>query len=187
MLARNFLAQGDTYLNDGRIDDAIEQFNQALEINPNFAIIHHHLGVAYTRKGLMSYALSCFERAIELNRKLSASYIEMTKILEQQRRQREVLPLLREAVASGCRDADLYALLGHELIRVRNYEEAILYATYALQEDPSHPTAFRDRMVATKRRNALDTKLLRMFASRQRLADDRKTRIYEEHEVSEDE
>jgi len=187
MLARNFLAQGDTYLNDGRIDEAIEQFSQALEINPNFAIIHHHLGVAYTRKGLMSYALSCFERAIELNRKLSASYIEMTKILDQQRRQREILPLLREAVASGCRDADLYALLGHELIRVRNFDEAILYCTYALEEDPGHPRAFRDRMIATKRRNALDTKLLRMFGSRQRLADDRKTRIYEEHEVAEDE
>jgi tetratricopeptide (TPR) repeat protein len=187
MLARNFLAQGDTYLNDGRIDEAIDQYSQALEINPNFAIIHHQLGVAYTRKGLMSYALSCFERAIELNRKLSASYIEMAKILEQQRRQREILPLLREAVASGCRDADLYALLGHELIRVRNYDEAILYSSYALEEEPGHPGAFRDRMVATKRRNALDTKLLRMFGSRQRLADDRKTRIYEEHEAAEDE
>ena len=85
--------------------------------------------------------------------------------------------MLREAVASGCRDADLFALLGHELIRVRNYDEAILYCTYALEEDPSHPVAFRDRMVASKRRNALDTKLLRIFGSRQRLADDRKTRI----------
>jgi len=187
MLARNFLAQGDTYLNDGRIEEAIDQYSQALEINPNFAIIHHQLGVAYSRKGLMSYALSCFERAIELNRKLAASYIEMARILDQQRRQREVLPLLREAIASGCRDGDLYALLAHELIRVRNYDEAILYASYALEEDPSHPTAFRDRMVATKRRNALDTKLLRMFGSRQRLADDRKTKITEAHEAGEDE
>jgi len=179
MLARNFLAQGDTYLNDGRIDEAIDQYTQALEINPNFAIIHHQLGVAYTRKGLMSYATSCFQRALELNRKLAASYIEMARILTQQRRQREVLPLLREAIASGCRDADVYGMLGRELIRVRNYDEAILYLTYALEQDPSHPTAFRDRMTATKRRNAIDTKLLRMLGSRQRLADDGRTRISE--------
>jgi tetratricopeptide (TPR) repeat protein len=35
MLARNFLGQGDAYLNEGRVEEAIEQYNQALEINPN--------------------------------------------------------------------------------------------------------------------------------------------------------
>jgi serine/threonine protein kinase/Flp pilus assembly protein TadD len=187
MLARNFLAQGDTFLNDGRIDEAIEQFNHALEINPNFAIIHHQLGVAYTRKGLMSYAISCFERALALNRKLAASYVETVKILEQQRRNREVLPLLREAIASGCKDSEVYALLGRELIRARNFDEAILYLSYTLEINPAHPTALRDRMIAIKRRNALDTKLLKMISRRQRLADDGKTRITQEAEVAEDE
>lgn len=171
MLARNFLAQGDTFLNDGRIDEAIDQYTQALEINPNFSIIHHQLGVAYVRKGLESYGLSCFERALELNSKLAASYVEMAKILERQKRQREVLPLLRQAIAAGCKNANVYAMLGHELLKVRNYDEAILYCTYALELNGAHPTAFRDRMTATKRRNALDTKLLRVFGARQRLAD----------------
>lgn len=179
MLARNFLAQGDTYLNDGRIDEAVDQFQQALEINPNFAIIHHQLGVAYIRKGLSSYAQSCFERAVELNNKLAASYVEIANLLQQQRRHKEILPLLRQAVTHGAKDADLYAMLGHELIRVRNFDEAILYLTYALEMEPGHPTAFRDRIVAIKRRGSLDTKLLKMFASRPRLADDGRTTIRE--------
>ncbi len=177
MLARNFLAQGDTYLNDGRIEEAIEQYTQALEINPNFAIIHHQLGVAYIRKGLSSYAQSCFERAIELNNKLGASYLEIVKLLQAQRRVKEVLPLLRSAINSGVKDSDVYALLGHELIRIRSYDEAVLYLTYSLDLEPGHPTAFRDRMIAVKRRGALDTKLMQMFAARPRLADDQKTTI----------
>jgi tetratricopeptide (TPR) repeat protein len=189
MLARNFLNQGDTYLSDGRIDEAIEQFNQALEINPNFAIIHHQLGVAYTRKGLPSYAMSCFERAIELNEKLAASYVEIAKLLRQQKRFREVLPLLRRAVASGGKDPELFAMLAGELIKVRNYDEAILYATHALNMNSAHPTAFRDRMIAIKRRSALDTKVLKMFGTRPRLADDKRTRFEDriEVEVEEDE
>jgi len=187
MLARNFLAQGDSYLQDGRVDEAIEQYAQALEINPNFAIIHHQLGSAYIRKGLSSYAQSCFEKAILLNSKLSASYVEIAKLLRNQHREKDVLPLLRRAVAVGCRDSELFAMLGHELLRVRNFDEAILYASYALDVNPAHPTAFRDRMVAMRRRGAIDTKLLKMFSARPRLADDGKTRIAQEIEIKEEE
>jgi tetratricopeptide (TPR) repeat protein len=180
MLARNFLAQGDSYLNDGRIDEAIEQFNQALEINPNFAIIHHQLGVAYLRKGLHSYAQSRFEKALELNNKLAASYVEIARILVQQQRRREVLPLMRMAVTHGCKDADVFAMLGRELLRARNFDEAILYTTHALEMNASHPTAFKDRMIAIKSRNAVSTKFLKMFESRPRLAE---KQVTIEHEV----
>jgi serine/threonine protein kinase/Flp pilus assembly protein TadD len=189
MLARNFLGQGDAYLNEGRVEEAIEQYNQALEINPNFAIIHHQLGVAYLRRGLASYSLSCFERALTLNDKLPASYLEMANILRQQKRQREVLPLMRRAVAAGCRDADLLAELGRELIGVRSFDEAILYLTQALEQEPAHPTAFRDRTLAIKRRKALDTQLLKMFTKpRARLSEDGRTRVSREApDVGEDE
>jgi serine/threonine protein kinase/tetratricopeptide (TPR) repeat protein len=189
MLARNFLGQGDAYLNEGKVEEAIEQYNLALEINPNFAIIHHQLGVAYLRRGLASYALSCFDRALTLNDKLPASYLEMANILRQQRRQREVLPLLRKAYAAGCRDADLLAELGHELIGVRSFDEAVVYLTEALNQDPAHPTAFRDRSLALRRRKALDTQLLKMFtAPRPRLSEDGRTRLTQQApDVDEDE
>lgn len=111
----------------------------------------------------------------------------MTEILKYEKRRREVLPLLREAIGTGLHDPDVYALLGSELLRVRNYDEAILYCSYALESDPSHPTALRDRMTAIKRRGSIDTKLLRMFGSRPRLADDGKTRISQEIDAAEDE
>jgi serine/threonine protein kinase/tetratricopeptide (TPR) repeat protein len=186
LLARNFLAQGDTYLNDGRIEEAIEQYNQALQVNPNFAIIHHQLGLAYLRKGLSTYAISCFERALQLNSKLPASYIEIANILRRQQRQREVLPLLRKAVAEGCRDAELFAQLARELLKVRNFDETILYANYALEMNPQHPTAFRDRMTAAKRRGALDTKLLGMLSARPRLADGKGAKVKQSIDVPED-
>lgn len=186
MLARNFLAQGDSFLQDNKIDEAIEQYTQAIEINPRFAIIHHRMGLAYVRKGLLSYGISCFERAIELNSKLASSYTEIAGIMHRQRRSREVLPLLRRAVAEGCKDAELYAMLGHELLGVRNYDEAAYYSALALELDPGHPTAYRQKMLALRRRNSIDTKLIKALGSRQRLADD-KTRISQEFKVPDEE
>src|SRR5207237_10297365 len=99
------------------------------------------------------------------------SYVEMTRILRQQKKQREILPLLRRAIAVGCRDGDVLALLGRELINVRSFDEAIAYLSLALEVDPTHPTAFRDRVLAIKRRKALDTQLLKLFtAPRPRMA-----------------
>ena len=97
---------------------------------------------------MLSYAQSCFQRAIELNSKLSASYIEIANLLKAQRRQREIMPLLRTAVLSGCRDSELYALLGHELLRARAFDQAAYYCNEALELNPAHPQAFRDRMLA---------------------------------------
>jgi serine/threonine protein kinase/serine/threonine protein phosphatase PrpC len=186
LLARNFLAQGDTFLHDGRVDEAIEQYNQALQVNPNFAIIHHQLGLAYLRKGLSTYAISCFERALLLNSKLPKSYLEIAAILRRQQRHKEVLPLFRKAVAEGCRDPELYGQLARELLKVRNFDEAILYCNGALEMDPQHPTAFRDRMAAVRRRGALDTKLLNMIAGRPRLAGGPGAKIRQSVEPSED-
>ncbi|MDQ3024198.1 MAG: protein kinase [bacterium] len=186
LLARNFLAQGDTFLNDGRVDEAIEQYNQALQVNPNFAIIHHQLGLAYLRKGLSTYAISCFNRALLLNSKLPKSYLEISAILRRQQRPREVLPLLRKAVAEGCRDPELFGQLSRELLRVRNFDEAILYANYALEMDPQHPTAMRDRMTASKRRGSLDTMLLNALSGRPRLTGSQ-TKLSQEVDAGEDE
>ena len=133
----------------------------------------------------MSYAQSCFERALQLNNKLSASYVEVARIYLHQRKNREALALLRTASGYGCKDADLYAMLGRELLRARNFDEAILYTSYALELNAAHPTAFRDRMVAIRQRSSIGTKMLKAFEARPRLADESRTRV--EHEVQEEE
>jgi len=54
---------GNVALEDGRIDDAIEQYQGALRIDDTFANAHHNLGVAYRRKGQVGKSVQALRRA----------------------------------------------------------------------------------------------------------------------------
>lgn len=54
---------GNVALEDGRIDDAIEQYQAALRIDDAFANAHHNLGVAYRRKGQVGKSVQALRRA----------------------------------------------------------------------------------------------------------------------------
>lgn len=68
--------RGQTLLRDGKLDEAVEVLEQAVELAPNDAAAHHLLGAAYGRKAgagsmftkmrLASDVKEHFERAVEL-------------------------------------------------------------------------------------------------------------------------
>jgi serine/threonine protein kinase/tetratricopeptide (TPR) repeat protein len=161
MLARNFLFLGNRLMNDGSVDAAIEQYQKALDINPNFAILHHQLGMAYLRKGLEDSALGAFKQAIELNGKLPASYVEMAKIYMGRRKWREIRELLTKAHIIGVCDADVFYYLGRSLMQFNDYDLAVKYFSLALNLNPEHPDAVKHMLVAGKRAKSLSAQLRR--------------------------
>ncbi len=58
--------EGVDLLNVTKIDEAINKFEAALKINPNFVDAVYNLGVAYGEKNQPDNALKYFERALEL-------------------------------------------------------------------------------------------------------------------------
>ena len=55
--------QGNLALEKGEVDAAIAAYEQALEINENFANAHHNLGVAYRKKGDIGKSVASIRRA----------------------------------------------------------------------------------------------------------------------------
>src|SRR4029077_15274736 len=51
----------------GQPDEAIEQFQKALGINPNYVKAHSNLGVALFQKGELDEAIAQFQKAVEIN------------------------------------------------------------------------------------------------------------------------
>lgn len=54
---------GNVALEEGRVDDAIELYEQALKIHDQFPNAHHNLGVAYRKKGHLSKSVRSLRRA----------------------------------------------------------------------------------------------------------------------------
>lgn len=62
--ARSTLAYA--YERQGRIDEAITQYQKAIELNPRNAVAHNNLGVLYDNKGLHGEAIRQFEKAVDI-------------------------------------------------------------------------------------------------------------------------
>jgi tetratricopeptide (TPR) repeat protein len=51
----------------GRFSEAIEQFEQALKINPDLAKVHYNLGVVPMQSGRLPAAIEQFEQALKID------------------------------------------------------------------------------------------------------------------------
>ena len=66
--------QGLDYFEKGDYENAIKDFNRALEINPKFAEAYNNRGNAYALMGDFERAIADFNRALEINPKLAGAY-----------------------------------------------------------------------------------------------------------------
>jgi len=58
---------GSAFFKKRQLDEAIAQFQKALEINPNDAKAHNNLGDAFAQKGQLDEAIAQFQKALRLN------------------------------------------------------------------------------------------------------------------------
>jgi tetratricopeptide (TPR) repeat protein len=68
-LADEHLRLGNMYYDLRLLDEAIDEYQKALRLSPNFADIITHLGIAFRDKGLYDEAIREFNRAKERNPK----------------------------------------------------------------------------------------------------------------------
>jgi tetratricopeptide (TPR) repeat protein len=54
-------------LNEGKISDAIEQFEQTLRIKPDYPDAHNNLGNALAQMGSLADAIPHLEQALRIN------------------------------------------------------------------------------------------------------------------------
>ena len=47
--------------------ETIEAYKQAIRINPDYALSHYNLGVAYGKSGMYKEAIDAYKQAIRIN------------------------------------------------------------------------------------------------------------------------
>jgi tetratricopeptide (TPR) repeat protein len=70
------LFRGGTYGLKGQWDEAIAEYNEAIEVNPNFAMAYRTKGTAYLKKGQYDQAISDFNKAIKIHQKYGIAYYQ---------------------------------------------------------------------------------------------------------------
>jgi Flp pilus assembly protein TadD len=69
-----YVNRGNDSANKGKYDQAIADYNKALEINPMHAEVYNNRGLAYGKKGQYDQAISDFNKALEINPRDAEAY-----------------------------------------------------------------------------------------------------------------
>ncbi len=83
----SYFEQGNIYLQEKRYHEAIEQYQQALRLNPDVAIIHAALGWAYYNVGMLDAAIAAGEEVMRLEPD-NPDLPKLMELLYQERNQR---------------------------------------------------------------------------------------------------
>src|SRR6266516_218175 len=119
-----------------QLDEALQHFQRAAEIDPNFNNIWYKIGLVQRRLNQLDDALASFERAIEMQPQELAPYAELTVIYTKQGQ----LPRAREILERGLRgnpkSAHLLALLSSVYLQGGDTRRATAVLEEAEQINP---------------------------------------------------
>ena len=128
----------------GKVEDAIAHYQQAVVINPSHVNAHNGLGVALFRQGQVEQAIEHYERAIALQPDHVSAYNNLGTALQRQGKFEDAAGYYRQALALKPDYASAHDNLGTVLHEQGQLDEAIVYYQRALELDPTLANAYNN-------------------------------------------
>ena len=134
-----FLREGASFYDEGKIDDAIDAFKEALEIDPEESEAHYYLGNAYADKEMLDEAIAMYKNAVEYNPEFVDAYLNLSMLYLDMDLIEEAISLCKHAVSTNPDDAFLCFHLGEAYAMNLQYKEAIEEYKKAMSINPMDP------------------------------------------------
>ena len=122
----------------GQTGKALQHYQQALEIQPNYVIPHLNLGAALTRLGRLDEAMAHYRQVLELKPGDIQAHWKLGVILTRLGRFDEAMAHYRKALETPPDDAAVYYDYGNLLAGRGRLDEALAQYRQALEIDPSY-------------------------------------------------
>jgi protein O-mannosyl-transferase len=124
-----------------RLDEAIVEFREVLQIDPRDADGHHNLGNALARKGRLGEAVEQFHEALRIRPDHAKAHYDLGNALARQGELDSAVLHFRQAVRYDPRNASAHYNAGRILLEQRQLEEATDHFRQALRIDATHMKA----------------------------------------------
>lgn len=145
-------ASAETYLNDGKAcrekkdyDCALNNYNKAIELNPQYIDAYYSRGIVYDDKGDYDQAIRDYTRAIELDPQYAEAYYNRGFAYDNKgdhdqaiKDYSKVIELKPQIIAAYINRGAAYAQKG-------DYDQAIRDYTKAIESNPQHAGAYYNR------------------------------------------
>jgi len=128
--------EGVVYNNKGEHEKALESFNKAIELDPEFSIAYSNRGWAYLELGHYDRAIVDCTKAIELDSKLALAYSNRGLAYIRLGQFEQAISDCTKAIELDPGLALAYSNRGQAYINIGKYEEAIADLDKAVELDP---------------------------------------------------
>jgi len=141
-IAFNYL--GLVLLQEGRPEEAMTNFQNALQIQPYYATAQYNLGTALVQQGLLDEAISHFQKALEMKPDYADADNNLGNAFLQKGNVDDAISHLQQALQLKPNYAEAQYNLGNALLQKNNVGEAIAHYQQALQIKPDYAKALNN-------------------------------------------
>jgi tetratricopeptide (TPR) repeat protein len=125
----------------GQSERAIEQYEIALKIQPDFVFAHNGLGAALAERGQAAEAMACYEKALEIDPYSADAHYNLGRLQALGGRLDQAIAHFRRALQIRPDYVMAHNNLGALLAERGDVEEAIAHYRQAMQIDPRHASS----------------------------------------------
>jgi len=143
--SENFIAHdglGQFQLDHGRLDEAIDQFQIALNIAPKYPMARTNLGIALAKKGRIDEAIADFQAVLEDYPNDAKTHLNLGTALAKKGDAQSAIAAYEKALSIQSRYPSAHYNLGMALDDSGRIDEAIAHYQEAVQEDPHFAEAY---------------------------------------------
>jgi len=142
---------GRAALDSDRVDEALDRFNVALKLKPEYDGAWVARGHALRRLDQPEQALESFARAVRINRESEEGWTGLATVLHDLRRHREEAEALGELLKARPRSVPTWVHKGAVLHELKDFHGALACYDAALAIQPEHAPAWNNRGAALLR------------------------------------
>jgi tetratricopeptide (TPR) repeat protein len=139
--------EGIAYLQDGKIEQALEKFSEAIEQDRTFPYPYCHIGNVLSAAHQHEDAVPWFQKAIELDPEMGSAYYGLGNALYALEKPAEALDMFRQAEQKNLQNGDLYFMIGMCFMQQGkdNARRALAFFHRAVEFDPADTEAIFQR------------------------------------------
>ena len=143
--ARPYTNRGRVYAQEGKMTQALADYNKAIEIYSNYEGVYYNRGNAYRAQGQLTQALADYNKAIEINPKYADAYNNRGGIYDKEGNFIQAISDYSKAIAINLQSAEGYYNRGTTYMKQGNLIQAMSDYNKAIAINPDYAHAYNNR------------------------------------------
>jgi len=132
----------------GKVDEAISQYEAALQIQPAYGVAHNNLGIDLGKKGRVDEAIAHFQQALQLAPDYAPAHYNLGIALLKKGKLDDAITHFQQALQTAPNYAAAHYNLGKVLLQTGRADEAITHFQKTLQLAPGSADVYNNLGIA---------------------------------------